>query len=207
MRGKLIVIEGIDGSGKSVQAALLNIALERLGHAVQIIKARETKQNVALKKFLKDFDITTDSLAFMFLYQALHRKQYDRTKAALDTGVTVIADRWDASFFVYHYLFGPLSKRPKRLLKMLNRLAFENLEPDLCCFLNTTVSTAIKRRIARGDVISSIKEEAEFYDKVAAEYAKLLTQKSYYVTFDGSQSIEQVHRQIIEAVMPIITRG
>ena len=55
MQGKLIVIEGIDGSGKSIQAALLNIALERLGYAVQIIKAKETKQNAALKKFLFPF--------------------------------------------------------------------------------------------------------------------------------------------------------
>ncbi|MEK7123615.1 MAG: dTMP kinase [Patescibacteria group bacterium] len=207
MQGKLVVIEGIDGSGKTVQAALLNITLERLGYTVRLIKAKETRQNAALKKFLKDFDITTDSLAFMFLYQALHRKQYDKTKAALDVGAIVIADRWDTSFFVYHHLFGPLSKQPKRLLKMLNGLAFENLEPDLCCFLDITVSTAIERRIARGDVISSVKEETEFYDKVAVEYAKLLTQKSQCVLFDGSQSIEQIHRQIIEAVIPIITRG
>lgn len=207
MHGKLIAIEGIDGSGKSVQAALLNIALERLGYTVQIIKAKETKQNAILKKFLKDFDIATDSLAFMFLYQALHRKQHDKTRAALTAGTLAIADRWDASFFVYHNIFGPLSKQPKHFLKMLNRLAFEDLEPDLYCFINTPVSVAIRRRIARGDGISSFREEAEFYEKIAAEYAKLLTQKPQCVIFDGSQSIEQIHSKIIEATMPIITRG
>lgn len=207
MRGKLIAIEGIDGSGKSVQAALLNIALERLGYAVQIIKAKETRQSPALKKFTRDFSIATDSLAFMFLYQALHRKQYDRTRTAIDAGAIVIADRWDASFFAYHNIFGLLSKQPKRLLKMLNQLAFEGLEPDLYCFINTPVSVAIKRRVARGDTIPSIKEETEFYEKIATEYIKLLTQKPRCVIFDGSQPIEQIHGQIIEATMPVITRG
>lgn len=206
MRGKLIAIEGIDGSGKSVQAALLHIALERLGHVAQIIKAKETKQNGALKKFLKDFDIATDSTAFMFLYQALHRKQYEKTRAALDAGALVIADRWDISFFAYHNLFGPLSKQP-RLSKILNQLAFENLEPDVYFFLNAPVSIAIERRIARGDVISSLKEEAGFYEKIAAEYTKLLTQKLRCVTLDGSQPIEQIHNQIIKAIMPVIGQG
>jgi dTMP kinase len=207
MRGKLIVIEGIDGSGKSVQAALLKIALERLGYLAQIIKAKETIQNAALNKFITEFDITTDSLAYMFVYQALHRKQYDKALAALNDGIIVIADRWDMSFFVYHHLFGSLSQRPKDWLEVLNKLAFEDLEPDLCCFLDTDVPTAIARRVARGDTIDSIIVEMGFYQKVAEEYARLLIQNEKCVTFDGSQSIEQIHYRITETVMSVINRG
>jgi len=207
MRGKLIAVEGIDGSGKSVQAALLKIAIERLGYTVQIIKAKETNQDAAIKKFLKDFDIATDSLAFMFLYQALHRKQYEKTKTALDAGNIVIADRWNTSFFVYHNIFGSLSRQPKHLLKMLNKLAFEDLEPDLFCFIAAPVSVAIKRRLIRGDKISSITKESEFYEKIAIEYKRLLTQKPQCIVLDGSQSIEQVHSQIIKAIMPVLSKG
>lgn len=207
VRGKLIAIEGIDGSGKSVQTALLKTALERLGHPTNIIKAKEARHNFALEKFLKDFEISTDSIAFMFLYQALHRKQYDRTLLAINAGTIVIADRWDLSFFVYHNLFGSLSEQPKYLVNILNELAFENMEPDLCFFLNIDVSTAIKRRIARGDVINSTKEEAKFYEKIVAEYARLLAHKSNCVALDGSQPIEQIHGQILEVVMPLILQG
>ena len=204
MRGKLIAFEGIDGSGKSVQAVLLNTALKRLGRDSIIVKAKETHQDDIFRKFLKDFDIANDSLAFMFLYQALHRNQYDKAKAAMEAGITVIADRWNTSFFAYHNIFGPLSKKSDGLLNTLNQLAFENLEPDLYCFMNTPVRMAVNRRIVRGDVIPSFEEEINFYEKISAEYARLLSLKSQCFTFNGLQSVERTHEQIVRIVIPII---
>lgn len=207
MQGKLIAFEGIDGSGKSVQATLLNVALKHLGINSVIIKAKEIYQDDIFRKFLKDFEIANDSLAFMFLYQALHRKQCDKAIIAMDAGITVIADRWDTSFFAFHNIFGPLSEQPEYLLKMLNQLAFENLEPDLYCFINTPVLTAVNRRIVRGDVIPSVKEEIIFYEKISAEYTRLLSLKPRCVAFNGLQSVERVHDQIVRTVVPLINLG
>lgn len=206
MRGRLIAIEGIDGSGKSVQSSLINRALKRLGCAATIVKAKEARQDTVLKKFLDDFGIKTDSIAFMLLYQALHRRQYETARTAMNAGTVVIADRWDASFFTYHNVFGPLADR-LCLLKTLNWLAFENFEPDLYFLLNTPVEVAIARRIARGDSVSSVEQETAFYRKIAAEYLKFLAPKPQCIVLDGTQTIEYIHNQIIEATMPVITGG
>ncbi|MBI5529898.1 MAG: dTMP kinase [Candidatus Doudnabacteria bacterium] len=204
--GFLIAMEGIDGSGKSTQAALLQIALERLGYNCVVEKAKNNNQNNALKKFKDIFKISTDSIAFMFLYQALHRQQYERTKAMLDAGNIVIADRWNMSFFVYHNIKGELSKKPKHFLQTLNKLAFEGLDPDICCFIDVPVDIALKRRIVRGDVIASLEEESAFYKQVAKVYHELLVSKAHIV-INGALSIEVVHRQILEHTLTMINKG
>ena len=206
-RGRLIALEGIDGSGKSAQAALLQLALERFGHEVIVIKAKETGQNEVVANFIKTFDIKTDSVAFMFLYQALHRQQYEAAKTAMDKGMLVIADRWDTSFFVYHDIMGPLTRRPKNWLKILNTLAFENLNPDINFYINIPVDIAIDRRIIRGDIITSREDESKFYTSISAEYEKLLGHNKYCHIIDGTLSIEELHQKIIKTVLTFIDWG
>jgi dTMP kinase len=192
----LIAVEGIDGAGKSVQTVLLQMSLERAGHAAKIIKAKTSGQNEIVRNFTKEYDIKSDSMAFMFLYQALHRQQYERTVAALSEGNIVIADRWDTSFFVYHGITGPLSKHPKKLLDTLNKLAFEGMQPDIRFFIDIPVQTALDRRIVRGDKIDSIAKETRFYRRVAAEYRQLFESQPHH-SIDGTLPIEEIGRQML----------
>ena len=196
---RLIAIEAIDGGGKSVQAALLQIGLERAGYSATITKAKNPGQNGTVKAFAETFDIKSDSMAFMFLYQALHRQQYERTMAAFAEGKVVIADRWDTSFFVYHGITGPL-RRHSRMLGGLNRLAFEGLQPDLRFFIDVPVSVALERRIARGDIIASLDEEAQFYERVSAEYKRLFAGFPHH-RIDGMLPIEDISHQMLSVAL------
>lgn len=196
----LVAIEGIDGGGKSVQAVLLQMALERASYPTVIVKAKQPDQDAIVHDFTKAFSIGSDSMAFMFLYQALHRQQYERTTAALDAGKIVIADRWDMSFFVYHGIAGPLVKRHKHLLGTLNKLAFENLRPDLHFFIDIPVRVALQRRIARGDRIAFPAQEVEFYERVADEYGKLFARMPCH-RIDGTLPIEEINRQMLSITL------
>lgn len=194
-KGILIAIEGIDGSGKTTQCKLLNSYLRSVNVPARIIKAKNERQNKAFKEFNKAFGITSDSMSFAFLYQALHRIQYELTKHELDKKRVVIVDRWNPSFFVFHNLFGHLADKP-RARKCLDDLAFEGLKPDICFLLDVSVKTAFQRRSKRKNEPRPNKQELVFYRSISAEYHKLATKKEW-VILDAQLPVEEIHRQIV----------
>ncbi|MFA5133929.1 MAG: dTMP kinase [Patescibacteria group bacterium] len=191
-----IAFEGIDGSGKTTQALLLKAELERSFSPTIITKAKNPEQNKAFGDFVKEFDIASNSMAFMFLYQALHRQQFEATKKALDNGHSVIADRWNGSFFTYHMLFGPLSARPKKLLADLDRLAFENLQPDITILLDISVAEAFLRRKRRGEQSEFDEAELSFYEQIRQQNL-ILAKKNGWRVIDATGSIEEIHQEIL----------
>ena len=193
--GVLVAIEGIDGSGKSTQCELLSSYLRKVDVAASVIKAKNENQNKAFKEFTKAFGITSDSISFAFLYQALHRRQFELARRELDNKKVVIADRWNPSFFVFHNLFGHLAERP-RARKCLDDLAFEGLKPDICFLLNVPVRTAFQRRSKRKTEPSPNKQELGFYRSISAEYHKLAAEKEW-VVINAQLPVKEIHRQII----------
>ncbi len=195
----LIAFEGIDGSGKTTQIILLKEELDRLLYQTLITKAKKPSQETAFKKFLKTFEIASDSLSYMFLYQALHRKQFEKTVAALENGNIVLADRWSGSFFVYHLNFGPLSKGPREHVALLNTLAFENLKPDMTFLLDVPPQIAFERRVRRGETDTFDADTVCFYEAVH-EKCRAFAEENGWIVIDGTLPIETIHRQIWDMV-------
>lgn len=202
----LIAFEGIDGSGKSTQCALLKLYLDRIYLPAVIVKSKQKNQDKIFNQFIKVFEINPESVSYMFLYQALHRKQYEQTKNAFDKGKVVIADRWNPSFFVYHSLFGPLSRKTGRLLRDIDRLAFENLRPRICFLLDVSVESAFNRRILRGDRTTFNDAERNFYQRINDEYKRIAKNKHWKI-IDGEQSIEKIHCEVVGIVAERISEN
>lgn len=195
----LIAFEGIDGSGKTTQTVLLKEELDRLLYQAVITKAKCPAQETAFKKFLKAFEIASDSLSYMFLYQALHRKQYEKTIAALENENVVLADRWSGSFFVYHLKFGPLSKGPKEHIQLLNTLAFQDLKPNMTFLLDVPPQITFERRKRRGEKDAFDADTVCFYEAVREKYRSFAVENNWIV-IDGTNSIEAIHLQIWDMV-------
>jgi len=194
-----IAFEGIDGSGKTTQALLLKAELERSFSPTVITKAKSPGQNKVFEDFIEEFRMSSSSVAFMFLYQALHRQQFEATREALAKGYSVIADRWNGSFFTYHMLFGPLSGKSQKLLATLDKLAFEDLRPDITILLDITVEEAFGRRQKRGEKSEFDDAELRFYEKIR-EQNLLLAEENNWHTINGSLSIEDIHSKILEII-------
>lgn len=203
-QNRLIVLEGIDGSGKSTQALLLQHFLDTRQIPSVIIKAKEKHQDRVFSEFVESFGLSVDSPGYMFLYQALHRRQFEKARDALSENKVVIADRWNPSFHVYHNLFGVLSKKPKRLIKELDHLAFENLEPGVCIFLDVPVEIAFERRIRRNEAHNFSSEEKKFYERITDQYRQMTAHGSRWVRLDGTGSIEDVHHMITKLTISTI---
>jgi len=151
-----ISFTGIDGSGKTTQIDLLSKYLIAKGHDLFISEAYTRKEKELFQSYIQEID----QIAIMFLFQAFHTQQYLSVKDSLDKNKTVIADRWDESYQAYHSIYGILAKNPN-LRNELNFLAFQNLKPEVCFFIDTDPKVTIERTKERGQ---------DYFDKLSMSY-------------------------------------
>jgi len=206
MKQKLFAFEGIDGCGKTTQIQKLVRRLTSLGFSVFVSKAIKNDEVESNKQLLislmKAFNFQKNSVATMFLFQALHSKQCEETKEALAQGKIVVADRWNASFWVYHQNFGPLKERLE-VLKMLDDIAFQGLAPTITFLLDLPVEIALERkRLQRRKVIDIFEqEEIETYKKARRAYLKIANSNSDWVAIDATKPISEIHQLVWKKIL------
>lgn len=144
-RGRLIVLEGMDGSGKSSQVGV--VARWLADHGRQVVSCRDpgsTGVGDAIRELLlhrHDLQLTAE--AEMFLYMAA-RSQLVREVIvpALDAGSWVVSDRFLMSNIVYQGHAGGLDPEQVRLV---GGLATDGLQPDLTLLLDVDLDTVARR--------------------------------------------------------------
>jgi len=157
MRGKFIVIEGLDGSGKGTQIERLASALYDRGIAVHIT-AEPTDGYVGkyLRQMLKDSDNKDMCLqGALFLADRLDHvtNPTNGIKSYLDKGITVISDRYYYSSFAYQGTAADMD-----WVMNMNLNAQSMLTPDLCIFFDVNPEECMDR-------ISKTRENPELYEK------------------------------------------
>ncbi|MDP3948053.1 MAG: dTMP kinase [bacterium] len=195
----LIAFAGLDGCGKSKQVKLLAERLDCLGVPAITNKAKESRHEELLALLMAELGIPENSLSFMLLYQALHRRQYEKARDALAAGNVVVADRWNESFFVYHRTFGPCAGR-NDVLATLDQLAFEGRKPDICFLLDVSVDCAFERRRKRKCAEKVFSErKREFYEAIRKEYLRMAEDEGWFV-LDAKRPKEEVHADVCRKV-------
>jgi dTMP kinase len=193
-KGKLIVFEGTDGTGKSTQLKLLSSYLQDKGYPV--ITTREPTEGQYGKKIRS-------------LY--MHRKKYSREDElelfladrrehvhellvpALEQGKVILCDRYFLSTAAYQ---GARGFDPENILA-LNQFA---PDPDLALLFQVPLDTGLKRITSgRGDQLNDF-EQRESLDQVASIFSSI--KRPYIQLIDATGSIEEVRRMVIEYVSP-----
>lgn len=187
--GKLIVFEGIDGTGKSTQLALLAEVLRQRG--LEVITTKEPTdgphgQQIRQLYTHRDRYSQDEELA-MFL--ADRREHADHVLwPALTRGEIILCDRYFLSTAAYQ---GAQGGDPLAIIAM-NDFA---PEPDLVLLLQAPLPVGLARiTISRGDRLNDF-EQAETLSRVAAIFTAL-SSLPYIQVIDAGQSIEEVHAAI-----------
>lgn len=149
-RGRLITLEGGEGTGKSTLAAGLEDALSRRGIAVE--RTREpggTPGAEEIRKLLVEgeadrWEAMSEAL---LLYAARHDHVERRIKPALDAGHWVICDRFFDSTTAYQGAAGGVDPGT---LKTLRTLVLGDFAPDLTLILDLDPKFGLGRAGARG---------------------------------------------------------
>jgi dTMP kinase len=165
-RGRFIVLEGIDGSGKSEQARRLATWLESRGHAVAA--TREPTDGAWGRTYRSwargEFEAGPDEVLHWFLSD---RRAHVASviRPALARGDVVVCDRYRDSTRAYQAAQGIDRARLRDLFA-----AAEFPEPDLVLWLRLPVATALARM---GAAAAERFERADFLFRVDAEYERL----------------------------------
>jgi dTMP kinase len=196
-----IALEGVDGSGKSTQVALLAEAL-----GPDTLKIREpggTEAAEAIRSTLADPGIPLDPTAELLLFFAARADLVRRViRPALEAGRTVLTDRFVDSTEAYQGVARGLGID---VVRELNAVATGGLLPDLTVLLSVDPETGLDR--ARSDDRFEA-EGIRFQRLVAGAYEEIARREpNRVVTVDGSGTPEEVHRRVLAAVGERSARG
>ncbi|HVA68161.1 MAG TPA: dTMP kinase [Candidatus Binataceae bacterium] len=203
-RGVFITLEGVEGSGKTTQAAILADHLNRNGRrAILTHEPGGTRAGQAIRAIFLDPAVALEVSAELLLVLA-DRAQHVREKLtpALEAGTIVISDRYSDSTVAYQ---GYGRGFDMALLRNLNDLASNRLKPNLTIVLDCPVETGLARTRARmGSAVRSDRfegEQIEFHQRVRDGFLAIAAAEPARVTLvDAAREPEIVTARIFDLV-------
>lgn len=204
MRGKLITLEGIDGSGKSTVAKKLqeNLEIKAFEPVFTREPTRGTLTGLAVEKAIQS---DTDQLAELFLFTADHAEHLAKiVKPALENGKIVISDRYSDSRYAYQGV--TLKNRIENPLEWIKNLHRNwTIVPNLTFLFDIKPEISIERCGKRGD--QSKFEKIEFLESVRELFLRLAKENSErFVIIDASQSPENLEKEVVGKTLEFLNR-
>ena len=208
MKGKFIVIEGIDGSGKTTQINQLSKWLNRtdfIPENNQLVITREpggTQLGQCIRSLLLDTskDKPPASITELLLYAADRAQHVNEiVRPSLNKGDWVISDRFCGSTLAYQ---GYGRKLDIKLIKDLETIATQGISPDITFLLDIAVEESIRRRINRKDDRIE-KEGSEFLSNVSLGF-QVLSKNKKWKKIAATTSKEKVFSEIQSEIKKLI---
>lgn len=196
--GKFVVIEGLDGSGKSAQIDLVVEFLRKQGKDVIVTKepTTESESGRKIKQALRK-EITVEPLELQKLY-VQDRKEHLENKVlpALRDGEFIVSSRYAFSTFAYGYSDG----LDVDLLVSMNE---DFLLPDLTIIVDVDPKFCIQRIENRGEP-KELFEKLEKLTKVNKIYKKIPDMFENVILVDGKKTIPEVFDNIKKEISKIL---
>jgi dTMP kinase len=188
--GKFIVIEGLDGSGKSAQVDLLVDYFKNNGREVVLTKepTSESDAGKKIKQALKK-EIKIEPLELQKLYVEDRKEHLDnKIIPSLKTGKFVVSSRYAFSTFAY----GESDGLDVNLLVEMNK---NFLLPDLTIIIDVSPESCVKRIENRGEPKEYFEELIKL-EKVNNVYKKIPQMFENIVMVNGEMPINEVFEDI-----------
>jgi dTMP kinase len=199
-RGLFAVIDGIDGCGKSTQAARLAAALERAtGRPTwHLREPGSTALGERLRELVLTRELSLSPAVETLLFAAARRQMLDeRVRPARERRENVVCERFHASTYAYQAVAGGLGE--ERVLALLEDFAGEP-KPDITLVLDVAPELAATRRHgARAPLANLDRIEAhgiEFQRRVAEGFRRFAARYKETVVIDARGSADEVFDRI-----------
>lgn len=198
-RGKYIVIEGNDGTGKSTQVELLRGHLMEQGiDSVEYHEPAGTPMADAIRTVIKNGSLERDGITNLLLFTAARHEIWNEAKRKLGNGVWVICARNYFSTLAYQGYGEGLD------LDLIAKTTADftdddYMNPDLAVVLSLDHETRVKRIGQRGELESPDTFESRpdnFQDSVNEGYLAIAKERNLPV-IDAGQTPEQIHVDIL----------
>ncbi|OMQ26800.1 dTMP kinase [Serratia oryzae] len=202
MKSKFVVIEGLEGAGKTTARNTIVSVLNERG-INDIVFTREpggTPLAEKLRDLFKrgtDGELPTIKAEVLMLYAARVQLVETVIKPALARGAWVVGDRHDLSSQAYQ---GGGRGVDPQLMASLRDIVLGDFRPDLTVYLDLPPLVGLQRARARGELDRIEQEALPFFERTRERYLQLVAQDNSIVTVDAAQPLEQVTADIRQAV-------
>jgi dTMP kinase len=200
-RGAFIVVEGVEGAGKTTQTARLAEWLGTRGVRHRVVRepggtpVGEAIRSVVLDRPDLDVPAETELLLILAARAAFVRHV---VRPALQGGDTVLSDRYFHSTLAYQGYGRGLDLG---IVRRLNDFAADGMIPDLVLILDVPVEVGRRRQVEAGKVLDRMEREGEaFLGRVRDGYLALAETEDNAHLIDATGSGDEVHARIVEAV-------
>lgn len=197
-KGHFITVEGIDGVGKSTQAALIEAVLDSAGY--DVLRLREpggVKISEQIRAILLDpANAEMGDVCELLLYEAARAQLVHQViRPALAAGKTVVCDRFYDSTTAYQAFADGLDRN---MVSQANELAVDGCRPDLTLVFDLPVEDALRRRSGREAEDRLELKGLEFQERVAAGFRAVAADEPDRVKLiDAGGSIAEVFSSVV----------
>lgn len=195
--GKFIVVEGMEGCGKTTNMQFIQTYLAT--YQIPLVVTREpggtplAEEIRALLLANRDESVSEEAeLLLMFAARAQHLAQ--KIKPALNNRQWVLCDRFTDATYAYQ---GGGRQLSQHTIATLETLVQKELRPDLIIILDVPIEKGLERAAQRGNLDRFEQEKKDFFERVRDVYLKRAKEHpNCYKIVDASLAIEEVQKNI-----------
>ncbi|EPD5571603.1 dTMP kinase [Vibrio parahaemolyticus] len=208
MKANFIVVEGLEGAGKSTAIKTVLDTLKQAG-IENIVNTREpggtplAEKMRALVKEEHEVEELKDMTELLLLYAARVQLVENVIKPALANGQWVVGDRHDLSSQAYQ---GGGRQIDASLMKNLRDTTLGDFKPAFTFYMDIDPCIGLERARGRGELDRIEKMDISFFERTRERYLEIANADPSIVVINAEQSIEEVSRDIQDALNEWLSR-
>lgn len=198
--GRFVVIEGLEGAGKTTAINTVYQWLCAKGH--HVVQTREpggtplAEQIRTLVKSVQQEQVSPVT-ELLLMYAARAQLLHNVINPALQRGDWVLADRHDLSSRAYQ---GGGRQIPDEVLNPIRQLVLGELRPDLTLYLDIDPAIGLARARARGELDRIEQEQLGFFQRARAKYLAVASAEPNIIVIDAALPLAAVQQQLTDAL-------
>ncbi|WP_117233286.1 dTMP kinase [Vibrio maerlii] len=201
-KAKFIVVEGLEGAGKStaIQAVLDKLAeagIESITNTREPGGTTLAEKMRALVKEEHEGEVLQDMTELLLMYAARVQLVENVIKPALDKGQWVVGDRHDMSSQAYQ---GGGREIAAETMQSLKNTTLGDFKPDLTLYLDIDPVVGLERARGRGELDRIEKMDISFFHRTRAKYLELASKDESVIVINAEQAIPEVRADIEQAL-------
>jgi dTMP kinase len=199
-KGRFVVIEGLEGAGKTTAIKTVFQWLSQQGH--HVVQTREpggtplAEQIRTLVKSVQQEQVSPVT-ELLLMYAARSQLLHNVINPALQRGDWVLADRHDLSSRAYQ---GGGRQIPDAVLDPIRNLVLGDLRADLTLYLDIDPAIGLERARARGALDRIEQEQLAFFQRARAKYLAVAATEPQIVVIDAAQPLAIVQQRLTDAL-------
>ena len=205
MRGLLITVEGVEGSGKTTHCKRLGQWLGARGHEMVLTSEPDgTPLGSAIRGLFEQDGAAPTPLTQTFLFMAARQQHVAQLiRPALARGAVVVSDRYADATLAYQGFGGGMELET---IRDLNALATGGVMPDLTILLDLDPAEGI-RRISDRPLDAFEKMDMGFHRRVREGYLEIArAEKNRVVVLSAAQPKDALHAAVVRAVEGLLLK-